>query len=81
MFKETYQGMKRIQRRAAKRAFEAGKDVFLTPHKMRFDNHWNPPSSIKQLRGKYSFDDIVNDFEYYQCNRETGKYASFYVLD
>ena len=80
MFKETaFNGLVRVQRRTAKRLFEEGKDVFLTPHKLRFDTRFNPPSSIKTLHGKYKFDDIVGDFEYYNCNKDTGKYTSFYA--
>lgn len=78
MFKEETMGLIRVQRRTAKRLFEEGNEVFITPHKMRFSAQWNPPHSI--MAGSESkFDDIVNSFIYYQCNTETGKYPSFYV--
>lgn len=79
MFKESNMGLIRVQRRTAKRLFEEGKDIFITPHKMRFSTQWNPPYSIKAGRSESKFDDIVNNFVYYQCNTETGKYPSFYV--
>lgn len=79
MFKEETMELIRVQRRTAKRLFEAGNDVFITPHKMRFSAQWNPPYSIAALRSESKFDDIVNSFVYYRCNTETGKYPSFYV--
>lgn len=78
MFKEETMGLIRVQRRTAKRLFEEGNEVFITPHKMRFSAQWNPPHSIT-AGSESKFDDIVNSFIYYQCNTETGKYPSFYV--
>lgn len=78
MFKEASMGLIRVQRRTAKRLFEEGNEVFITPHKMRFSAQWNPPRSIT-AGSESKFDDIVNSFIYYQCNTETGKYLSFYV--
>ena len=72
-------GLIRVQRRTAKRLFEGGNEVFITPHKMRFSAQWNPPHSIAAVRSESKFDDIVNSFIYYHCNTETGKYPSFYV--
>lgn len=79
MFKEKTMGLIRIQRRTAKRLFEEGKEVFITPHKMRFSEYWKPPYSMAALRSESKFDDIVNSFIYYRCNTETGKYPSFYI--
>ena len=79
MFKESNMGLIRVQRRTAKRLFEEGNEVFITPHKMRFSAQWNPPHSIAAVRSESKFDDIVNSFIYYHCNTETGKYPSFYV--
>ena len=78
MFKESSMGLIRVQRRTAKRLFEEGNDVFITPHKMRFSTQWNQPHSIT-AGSESKFDDIVNSFIYYQYNTETGKYPSFYV--
>ena len=79
MFKESNMGLIRVQRRTAKRLFEEGNEVFITPHKMRFSAQWNPPRSIAAVRSESKFDDIVNSFIYYHCNTETGKYPSFYI--
>lgn len=79
MFKEGTMGLIRVQRRTAKRLFEAGEEVFITPHKMRFSAQWNPPRIIAAVRSESKFDDIVNSFIYYNCNTETGKYPSFYI--
>ena len=79
MFKESNMGLIRVQRRTAKRLFEEGNEVFITPHKMRFSEHWNPPYNMAAGRSESKFDDIVNSFIYYHCNTETGKYPSFYI--
>lgn len=31
------------------------------------------------MTGGMTFEAVVNEFEYYNCNRETGRYAKFFM--
>ena len=76
----------------AKKLFEAGAKIRIVPNKMRPDNMWGFYADIKILNSariqemddvRYcnDFDFIVDNFKYYNCTNETGKYCSFYLLD
>ena len=68
--------IRRINKREARNRFNKGEDIYIRPCKL------NPVltySIISRLSG--NFDTAVDAFEYYNCNNETGTYASFYVTN
>jgi len=67
---------KRINKRAAEKAFNEGV-VVICPCNMRPFGVWGMGVHITNC-GR-AFDKIVNEFEFYNCNNETGRYAAFYV--
>lgn len=74
-------GYMKVSRPIARRLFyNRGHDVYIIPCKMRFDNIYLSPLKINNESG-YRFEHLVNDYEYYNCNAETGYYCSFYVLE
>lgn len=50
-----------------------------------FSHYWNmcawfhPEEEKQAFDGYNDFDKFVNAYEYYNCSRETGYYASYYV--
>lgn len=71
-----------INKTAARKRFENGETIYFTPSKMLFDNPWQYPVNV-QKNDKwfkdYSFDKICNQYEYYNCDAERGKYIHFFV--
>lgn len=81
-----YSGMwvKRVNLIEARNCFNNGKYVWLLPSNMRFNNMWFQPycisNDMETLKDK-TFADIVNEFSYFACNRELGKYVKYFVVD
>lgn len=49
---------------------------------MRFDNMWQSACPISKSTEQWidqDFDKIVNEFTYYNCDNERGKYPNFFV--
>jgi hypothetical protein len=82
---------KRVSKVAARKVYESGKPVVLCPVKLYPFGGFRPSCMVQrnlqdeESRAKCelkidSFDDVVQNFQWYNCNlNETGKYASFYV--
>ena len=70
----------------AKKAYEDGKPVWMHPCNMRVNNMWqNPmPTSKKRIEDNAftsgsTFENVVNDFRFYNCDNERGKYPIFFA--
>lgn len=70
----------------AKKAYEDGKPVWMHPCNMRVNNMWqNPmPTSKKRIEDNAftsgsTFENVVNDFRYDNCDNERGKYPIFFA--
>lgn len=74
----------RIDKRTARRAFDNGLTVVFCPCNLHPFGFWNCGVEINKSHESfsgYTFDNIVNHFEYYNCiNAETGKYSAFYAV-
>lgn len=70
-----------VDKRTARAVFRAGLDIIFCPANLRPFSGWNPQVSINAKHcDDYSFEDVLNRFEYYNCiNTETGKYTRFYM--
>ncbi len=71
-------GYKRITKRAAARLYEQGQPVLFCPVNLIPGGAWGIGSIIIKEEGR-TFEQVLNAFEYYNCNNETGKYTAFYV--
>ena len=84
MNKIRFNNYTRINKAKARKEFENGNDLFILPCNVRLDSMWFEPVKINRFswwNGKRTFDNIVNEFEYYNCNNnELGKYTSFYII-
>lgn len=69
---------KQIQHRTAKKLYNEGKTLFLLPCKVSFQNIWIQPFELSNNNNN-SWKNVINLYEYYNCNNELGKYTHFYV--
>lgn len=70
----------RVRKDVARKLFQEGMTVYLTPSNVTASdsNMWIKPYPINNRAG-WNFDDIVNNFEFYNCNWELGYYTNFWV--
>jgi len=77
--------IQQINKKAAKKYFEAGKEIFLQSSNMIFDNFWQSPCSLTKERIDHfynaSFESFCNEYTYYNCDNERGKYIRFYIRE
>ena len=71
--------IKQIQKRTARKLFNSGETIYMQSSNFHPFGVWSQCIDIKKdINSNDSFDDIVNNFEYYNCSNEQGLYASFY---
>ena len=73
----------RVRKDLARRLFNEGKTIYLTPSNVIADdsNYWIKPIPILTKYGLKCFDGAVNIFEYYNCNYELGYYTNFWIIE
>lgn len=73
--------IKQVNKNTAKKFYESGKVVFFQSSNMQFNSVWQHACPIeKKYKSLYeTFETICNDFAYYNCDNERGKYIKFYV--
>ena len=81
---EVYNGLelKQVNKTLARKLFSEGVTVYILPSNMRLNNTWTRPYDINSDMYDMTvdnFDKIVNSFEYYNCNNETGLYTHFLI--
>ena len=72
----------RITKDIARKAYNAGKLVLLSPCKVNPTSAWISAYEcyIDSTRGERpDFDMFVNSFEYYSCSSHLGRYAAYYI--
>lgn len=75
----------RVSKTTAKKLFGKGIDVYALPCKCNPNSPWykgfvnHPISHIDNTCCERDFNTWYNMYSYYNCNKETGKYISFYV--
>jgi len=72
----------RVDKRIARKLYNEGKDVFLVPRNMRPDNCWGLGMPINKSNWNTvgTFDTMVAEYAWYNCNNETGRYVAFYKI-
>ena len=70
----------RIRKDVARRLFNNGRIIYLTPSKVVASDSsmWIKPYPINNRAGQ-NFDDLVNRYEYYNCCYELGYYTNFWL--
>lgn len=71
----------RISKVAARKAYNAGRAVYVAPVNYRPFGPWFTAPEIRNDSGA-TFDSYINSFEYYNCTLpEAGKYAAYYIAE
>lgn len=77
---------KQVNIKFAEKAYNEGKQLWLHPCNMRVDNPWQSPMPLNKadvdnnaFTNGSSFSAMVNDYKYYNCDNERGKYPIFFV--
>lgn len=73
--------IKRVDKREARKRYYRGEDIYIEPCKLSPVNKGLTHIIINILSGSSNFSIAVSNFERYNCNKATGTYASFYVVD
>lgn len=77
--------VKQVTKTAAKKAFNKGETIWLHPCNMRLNNPWGiRPCPIDKEQAFYvdesrAFEAVVNNFKYYNCDNERGKYPIYFI--
>ena len=70
--------VKQINKTEAKKVYEQGQDVYLNACNMMLKNSWTRPNYINK-KSCEKFEAMVNEYEYYNCCSERGKYANYFI--
>lgn len=68
----------RITRSKAERAYREGHKIALCPVNVSANSVTGNPVPVTNGCGR-TFQALVNEFEYYNCDRERGRYAKFFI--
>ena len=75
--------MKRISKNAARKLWESNQNFTMVPCKLSPYRLGalctNCDLSSEDIECRRSFDKLVNEFTFYNCNNETGRYPAFYI--
>lgn len=77
-YSESGHTFKRVSKTTARKAYNNGLRVILCPCKLRPGSPWYCEVNISG-KAPATFEAQVNAFEYYNLNRETGRYTAFYI--
>lgn len=77
---------KKVTKPVARKYYDNGKEVYLLPCKVNARIVFDPlykgfiqPCVISKQRSGDSFNKVVSEFEYYNCNSKMGYYAHYYI--
>ena len=73
--------MIKVNKATARKMYRSGCEIHLLPCKVRLNNEWVSPIPVSLETHKETFDRVVNQYEYYNCNAELGYYAHYYVTE
>lgn len=70
--------LERVSKRTARRHYNNGDPIIILPVKCYSEQFsFETGENYNKVR---DFDQLVNEFEFYNCNHECGYYAAFYVV-
>lgn len=74
--------VRQIDKRQARKLFYSDERIFLHPSNLKFDNPWQTPMPLmRDLTWHKDFDTVLNDYMYYNCDSERGRYVHFFVAE
>ena len=73
--------MIRIKKPLARKMYYSGHTITVVPCKCGVNNKVAKMEIITLENGGKEFDKLIREFEWYNCNAETGYYAHYYVTE
>ena len=74
--------VKQISKSTARKLWDKDREIYFLSSDMRFDNAWHHPMQASKdgysFNG-YTFDQVCNNYESYNCDDVRGKYIHFFV--
>lgn len=68
--------MRKIEKRTAKKLFNAGKQIYAIPCRLNTNSLWISPIPLRNTK---DFDKQVDEIAFYNCSYETGRYLHYYI--
>lgn len=74
-----------VTKKKAEIAYNSNKTIWVHPCNMIINNVWQMPYRFNKalLNNKYSdaptFDNLINQYIFYNCNNQLGKYPIFFI--
>ena len=83
-YRQTYKNIsfefERVTKKQARVAYRAGLTVLWGPVNLVPFTWWGLEMPINaQNCDNKTFDEVLNEYEFYNCNSETGKYPAYYI--
>ena len=75
-------GSIKVNKITAQKLINAGYTIKMLPCKMRFGSLWFEPAYIdknKLDKWDITFEQFINEYTFYNCNAEQGKYPHYYL--
>lgn len=75
---------KKINKKVARKMYNSGCTLLLLPCKVSEtvlyeDSAWIKPTEVSMIKCEDVFDKVINEYEYYNCTAELGRYTHYYV--
>ena len=72
--------MVKIRKNTARKLFNEGRELVIIPSNCSPNGAWVKGYRIcKNNLENSDFDRLINEFEYYNCNGELGRYTHYYI--
>ena len=76
--------MKKVNKTTARKMYNNGVTIYLLPSNVGLNSVWVSPCPVNNIDNNAiysprSFDAVINEFEYYNCNNELGRYTHYYI--
>lgn len=79
---------KKVNKTQARKLYNKNVNIYIVPCKVfpNYSSIWIKPIKLnkEEYLEKYyeiDFDKIINNFEFYNCNKDLGKYTSYYIYE
>ena len=71
--------LKRVSKSAAKKAYNEGNEIYFQSSNIYPFGMWQSVCPVLLERAQTTFEAICNEFSYYNCDSERGRYVHFYI--
>lgn len=73
--------MKKINKTAARKLYNAGTTITIIPCNMLVSSPWYATPRYNINRDFLNFDNLCNEISAYNCNNETGNRLVYYIME